>query len=102
MKSSKTIKTDQNISLTHQQYYCGPIPDPDSLAKYESISPGFANRLLVMAEIEQSERIKTQNKIIDVEKQIAIKDSNNFKRGQIFAIIAVIFTVIYNQNLFFV
>ena len=38
--------------VTHQQIQqvrTGPIPDPTELAGYEAITPGFANRILVMA-----------------------------------------------------
>lgn len=36
--------------------FSGPLPDPDSFAKYESILPGSAERILKMAEKEQSAR----------------------------------------------
>ena len=36
--------------------FSGPLPDPDSFAKYESILPGSAERILKMAENEQNTR----------------------------------------------
>ncbi len=56
MKQSKGNNI-QKIEYEQKQFYSGPIPDPESLQKYENISPGFANRLLTMAEVEQSSRI---------------------------------------------
>lgn len=46
-----------------------------------------------MAEKEQHERIARENKIIDIERELQIKELNNFKRGQIFAITAVVLVI---------
>ena len=91
MKPSKS--NNPQITIAQGQFYSGPVPDPESLAKYESISPGFADRLLRMAEKEQHERISTHNKIIDTEKELNIIELNNYKRGQIFALISVLLVV---------
>lgn len=60
MKPSNTKKQSQSIQVAQQKFYSGPIPDPDSLQKYEDVCPGFAERLMSMAEKEQSERIQIQ------------------------------------------
>lgn len=39
-------------SMVHQ----GPLPDPNTLAKYEEICPGAADRILTMAEQQASHR----------------------------------------------
>lgn len=46
-----------------------------------------------MAETEQRERLTRQNNIIEVEKELNIRELNNFKRGQIFALLAVFLIV---------
>jgi len=99
MEPSKSSK-QQQISATEQQFFSGPLPPPDALAKYEQIQSGFAERLLAMAEKEQNERIDTQNKIIDTqkkiidtEKELTLKELSNFKRGQILALISVLAVV---------
>ena len=92
MKPSKSSK-QQQVSITQQQFYSGPVPDPEALAKYEQIQPGFAERLLSMAEKEQNERIATQNNIINTEKELNHKELANVKRGQTFALIAVLSVV---------
>lgn len=34
----------------------GPLPDPDELARYEKVSPGFAREIMEMAKAEQKHR----------------------------------------------
>lgn len=80
MKPSKS--NNPQITIAQGQFYSGPVPDPESLAKYESISPGFADRLLKMAEKEQHERISTHNKIIDTEKELNIIELITIKEGK--------------------
>ena len=72
-----------NLSLQHRQAYSGPIPDPDSLAKYEQIQPGFAERIMKMAEDEALHRRANENRIIKNATQTAIT-------GIIFAFISII------------
>jgi uncharacterized membrane protein len=38
------------------RFYTGPIPEPEALAEYERINPGLADRLVTMAEKEQTLR----------------------------------------------
>jgi uncharacterized membrane protein len=61
----KQVK-DKNSNITLQQThaYSGPIPDPESLAKYEQIQPGFAERIMVMAEEEAKHRRNNENRIV--------------------------------------
>ena len=84
-----TSKGTQSVAISHQSLYQGPVPDPEALKKYEQIQPGFANRLISMAEKEQQSRIQRQNKIIEAEKD----ESKNYKRGQGFAFLSVILIV---------
>ncbi|HEB4874362.1 TPA: DUF2335 domain-containing protein [Kluyvera ascorbata F0526] len=42
------------MQVTHTR--SGPLPDPDELARYEKISPGFAVEILEMAKSEQKHR----------------------------------------------
>lgn len=51
--------------------YSGPLPDPTSFGKYESILPGSAERILAMAEKEQNHR----HQIDDIEVKIESRDS---------------------------
>lgn len=49
-------KTKESQFYLQQSEYNGPVPLPDDLAKYENIQPGFADRLISMAEKEQEWR----------------------------------------------
>jgi uncharacterized membrane protein len=59
-KTSQELKGASNgkNSVFHSQSHRfeGPVPDPESLQKYEAIQAGFANRLITMAEKEQEAR----------------------------------------------
>jgi uncharacterized membrane protein len=94
MKPSKEQQNQQSsISVSRQQLFAGPVPSPDLLEKYEQIQPGFADRLIKMAEKEQEHRLKSQEKLIDGERELSNKELANFKRGQIFAILSVFIIV---------
>lgn len=93
MKPSNQKKTHQSIAVSQQKFYSGPIPDAESLQKYEEVCPGFAERLMRMAEKEQEERITIQKEVISVEKYLNIKELNNYRRGQVFALISVILVI---------
>ncbi len=91
--SEKPSQNIHKVSITNQEIYEGPIPDPETLAKFESIQPGFAERLLSMAEKEQSARHKFTESMIELEKETAKTELLNFKRGQILAFCSVILIV---------
>lgn len=58
-----------------QESFSGPLPHPRLLQGYENIKPGFAERIVVMAEKEQAHRFECDDKVIDS----SIKTS---RRGQ--------------------
>jgi len=91
----KPKQNDQKhqLSVSRQQIYSGPIPDPHSLEMYEQIQPGFADRLISMAEKEQEARLKSQENLIEIERNNSTKELNNFKRGQVFAILSVVMVI---------
>ena len=66
--------------------FAGPIPHPQTLAEYDEISPGFANRIIAMAESEAEHRHKLQEKV--VRSQIW-----EIRLGQIFALLIASFTM---------
>lgn len=65
------------------QMYSGPIPPPSSLAEYENILPGSADRILTMTERQSSHRINLEGKVVEAE----IK---NGKTGQIMGFILAV------------
>jgi uncharacterized membrane protein len=44
------------------RFYTGPIPEPETLAEYERINTGLANRIVTMAEKEQGHRHRVENR----------------------------------------
>jgi uncharacterized membrane protein len=60
--------------------FSGPLPPPESLAEYEQISPGFADRIITMAEKEQVHRHQQDEHRWPMQKKL-------LSRGQVFAFI---------------
>ena len=52
-----------SITLT-EKTHLGPIPDPESLSQYNSIITNGADRIMKMAENQQSHRIEIEKKAI--------------------------------------
>lgn len=73
--NSLNISSQRRIS-----YRSGPLPTPEEMVKYNEAIPDAANRILIMAEKEQSFRHQSENRIID-----KVLKSNS--RGQILAFI---------------
>ena len=69
----------------HQiQAFFGPLPPPDVLERYEQLAPGFAERILAMAENEQKHRHQRETEAL--QQEIANHQARNkeVKRGQWF------------------
>ncbi|MBC2855469.1 DUF2335 domain-containing protein [Cetobacterium sp. 2A] len=106
MQASGKSDNGQEMKVVHQEAYQGPLPHPDLLKKFEDITPGAAERILLMAEKEQQHRHQLENEIL-------IKESENIKneielkgRGLIFGfllalliIIAGVYLLIFNKSL---
>jgi uncharacterized membrane protein len=58
--------TNSQISFQKAElkHYSGIIPSPEMMEHYERIQPGFANRILIMAEEEGADRRENTKKII--------------------------------------
>ncbi len=89
-KAKKQVAKKDGLSIAQQEMYSGPIPDPESMKKYEEIKPGFADRLLKMAEKEQEHRISVNKKLLELEQKDQDKDYKYLFRGQVLAILAVL------------
>ena len=66
-KPQKQTSSSEQIVISQQfsQQFSGPIPPPDTLAQYENIVPGIAERIMTMAENEAASRIRNDDKMID-------------------------------------
>lgn len=55
----------QIAAIMKSEFYVGPIPPAAELQKYENIQPGFADRILTMAEKQEAHRQKLETKMLD-------------------------------------
>lgn len=78
----KKMEILQSISIVsiQQRSHSGPLPDADTLIKYDSVIPNGADRIMKMAENQQSHRMDMENKVIT-------SQSSQSKLGQIFGLI---------------
>jgi uncharacterized membrane protein len=95
-EKTESLSEKDKIPLEIQKYvtgimksesFSGPIPHPKILKQYNEIVPGSANRIIKMAEKQQSHRIY-------LEKAVINSDINMAKRGQNFGFIITIGLII--------
>ncbi len=67
------------VQTVSEQSFSGPLPPPSMLDQYDSVQDGFADRIVSMAESEQSHRQSLENKSVEA----AIKTES---RGQNYAL----------------
>jgi uncharacterized membrane protein len=58
VKSNKPVKQQhhQQTAVHIEQHHIGPLPSPLSFEQYNNALPGAAERIMIMAEIEQKHR----------------------------------------------
>ncbi len=76
----REILQSMSFTLIQEKMHSGPLPDAETLVKYNSVIPNGADRIMKMAENQQSHRIKIENKVIQ-------SQSNQSIVGQIFGLI---------------
>jgi uncharacterized membrane protein len=90
MNPEKIPSKQQSQQIVQQQSitsYSGPIPPPNILIKYEEIQPGFADRIIKMAEKQGEHRQSLELKVIN--SDISIRN-----KGQYFAFILGLISII--------
>ena len=78
-KKMEILHSISSFSI-HQRSHSGPLPDAETLIKYDSVIPNGADRIMKMAEIQQSHRMNMEDIVIR-------SQSNQSKLGQIFGLI---------------
>jgi|LGVF01.1.fsa_nt_gb uncharacterized membrane protein len=87
-------RPDRSITtLTHAEY-SGPIPPPNILAGYEEIHPGFADRIIKMAETETAHRHEMEERALEAEIESRNQEEKEISLGQVFAFILGLVTII--------
>jgi uncharacterized membrane protein len=67
--------------------FAGPLPPPEAFQKYEAVLPGSAERILKMAEEQGTHRRSLESKALN-------EDTRGARRGQIFAFILTVLTIV--------
>jgi uncharacterized membrane protein len=89
-KKRDTTSDDDEKSKQHleiQARYSGPLPPPKYLEEYNRISPGSAEKIIIMAEKQSEHRRRMEEKFLDGQLSDAKGDRFERKRGQIFGFI---------------
>jgi uncharacterized membrane protein len=63
-KVARSKTQDTELIVAQHQMHSGPIPDPETLARYNEIIPNGAERILAMAEKQSAHRISTEKLVI--------------------------------------
>jgi len=82
LTKNKKLEILQSLSFTliQEKSHSGPLPDAETLIKYDSVIPEGADRIMKMAENQQSHRIS-------IESSLLSSQSYQSKLGQIFGLI---------------
>ena len=91
--SDSELKTDKDAPKYLKEHR-GPLPSPKMLSEYEKISPGFAERIVKMAEREQIHRK-------EMELQAIEEHTKAIKRSQLFAISVSLISILGSVSLAF-
>lgn len=73
--------------MLQQQHHSGPLPAPETLARYDQLIPGVAARIVRMAEREQEHAISQQQLALQSDVSARAKALSLHARGQVFALI---------------
>ena len=79
---------------TRQVTFSGPIPPPEILAKYEELKPGFAERIIKMAEEQGKHRRLLETDGLQGQIQHTKSRDLEAKFGQWFAFILTVLTIV--------
>lgn len=86
---SKRTDPPEHQTLVHQQFetISGPVPPPQILKGYGDVDPSFPQRILEMAENEQSHRHDMERETLDAQKDDLKRDRMEARLGQVFGLI---------------
>lgn len=72
----------KKVTAVQTQSYKGPIPQPEMLAQYEQICPGFADRIMSLAEREAASRQMLEKKNLEIAEKDVKDARSETERGQ--------------------
>lgn len=79
-KRKKELLKSLSITMIQEKSHSGPLPDAETLIKYNSVIPNGADRIMKMAENQQEHRMI-------IEKKIIFEQSSQSKLGQWFGLV---------------
>lgn len=82
MQKREAVVKQAVATLERHTTFSGPIPPPDILAHYEKIAPGFAERILAMAERQTQSRIALEEANAEIAKRDVPAARMETRRGQ--------------------
>jgi len=80
LRKKQEILQSLSFTLIQEKSHSGPLPEAETLIKYNSVIPNGADRIMKMAENQQAHRMNIESKIIE-------SQSSQSKLGQIFGLI---------------
>lgn len=83
-----------SIIQSKTEIHAGPIPDPDTLERYKDIDEELFKTIVTMAKSQNDHRIS-------IEKQVVSSNLSSQKRGQFFAFILFLITIIGSFSLIY-
>lgn len=63
-KKKEEILRSVSVTMIQERSHSGPLPDAETLIKYNSVIPDGADRIMKMAEKQQEHRMSIENKLI--------------------------------------
>lgn len=75
----------QQVTHIQESFFSGPLPSPQVLAGYESVCPGFAERVVTMAETEGAHRRTLEEQELQSDIIDRAQQRNAYRIGQILA-----------------
>ena len=100
MKRQRSIQKSKPGSVTRTEQHIevhtltGPLPNPSVLSAYNNIHPGFAERIIALAEKKSDHRHNLENKSIDAETEDHRQRNIEIRIGQIFAFLIGVITIL--------
>lgn len=85
LKNNPSQARQKSLSIRQAVLFQGPLPPPEILAKYEQITPGFADRIVTMAEQVANHRREVKNKNQKSQNDHLKRRDCEAKLGQVFA-----------------
>ena len=86
MAGQRTQESTQ-LAINYSESHQGPLPDPNTLAKYEQACPGAADRIITRFEKEADHRHAFENQMIQFGAADAERDRREAMLGQVFAFV---------------